>query len=172
MTIEKAIALLKEHGSDLRPSISLEGITPMVFSCTVSQQGASAEDIACVVRTCPEHLRRFWRVAAWCSLFEDRSYGQWGLRILTPAEAGEETREHAQRRPKVFLPGDLVAGRFLGDSDLLLVRCDESAADFGGVLIALPLDPRQDWYRVAHSFDEFLDNYINARGDKYWERGR
>lgn len=170
MGIEDAIRQIKERGSNLRPSISLAGIAPMVFSCTVPERGAGVEDVACTVQTCPEHLRKFWQVAAWAKLFEDRSYGQWGLHILTPQEAREETCKHAQRRPKTVQVGDLVVGRFLGDSDLLIVRCDDKANDFGEVLIALPLDPRQEWYHAAESFERFLEKYLDARGDKYWEQ--
>jgi hypothetical protein len=63
----------------------------------------------------------------------------------------------------------LVVGRFLGDSDLLVLRCDETAPDVGSTLIALPIDPRGDWPTVARSFREYLERLIAAEGDKYWE---
>jgi hypothetical protein len=61
-----------------------------------------------------------------------------------------------------------VIGKFLGDSDLLIVRCDAAAKDFEAVLIALPLDPRCDWYAVGTSFAAFLDEYVEKGGQKFW----
>jgi hypothetical protein len=36
-------------------------------------------------------------------------------------------------------------------------------------LIALPLDPRVDWYAAGASAAEVLDQLLNADGEKYWE---
>jgi hypothetical protein len=117
----------------------------------------------------PDDVLRFWREAAWARLFEDATYGQWGLEILAPGAARAETERQQLARKREFIQGDLVLGRFLGDSDLLIVRSDKAQSDFGRVLVALPLDPRRDWCPVASSFEDFLSKYASAFGDKYWE---
>jgi hypothetical protein len=63
-----------------------------------------------------------------------------------------------------------VIGKFLGDSDLLVIRCSQSEEDFGNVLVALPLDPRPDWDHVAESLADFLDEYAKTGGEKYWTK--
>jgi hypothetical protein len=60
-------------------------------------------------------------------------------------------------------------GRFLGDQDLLIVRCNRSAPDFGSVLICTPLDDRQDWSVVADSFTGFVAHFAKEQGAKFWE---
>jgi hypothetical protein len=51
---------------------------------------------------------------------------------------------------------------------LLVIRNDAKAIDFGNVLVALPIDPRSEWHRVADSFGSFLEFYIKSGGNKYW----
>jgi hypothetical protein len=60
-------------------------------------------------------------------------------------------------------------GEFLGDQELLVLAPSEP--DRGHVLIALPLDDRSDWHAAAGDLAEFLDRYLNALSDKYWEAG-
>ena len=62
-----------------------------------------------------------------------------------------------------FEATDAVVGEFLGDTDVLVLEVN------GGVLVALPLDPRTDWPRVASTLSEFLTPYLQAAGEKYWE---
>jgi len=64
--------------------------------------------------------------------------------------------------------GDVIIGEFLGDSDLLLIRCDSNSNDFGAVVVVLPLDDRPEWYLVAYSFIEFLWAYLSSGGEKFW----
>lgn len=169
MTIDQVICLLKERGSHLRDPISDGSIPAMAFSCAFSPNGARTEDIQPIAGTCPIPLQEFWRITESGRLFEDSTYGQWGLEILRPKQATEATRVEFERHPIDYIDGDLVIGRFLGDSDLLIIRCDESSPDFGRLLVALPLDPREEWYKVADSFEDFLSRYVEAKGDKYWE---
>jgi hypothetical protein len=61
-----------------------------------------------------------------------------------------------------------VVGEFLGDSDLLLVRCDPAAEDYGSVLVALPLDDRSEWDQAASSIEAFLLSYARTHGEKFW----
>lgn len=169
MTVNEAIQLLKEKGAQLRAPIELDGVSPMVFTCMFASNGVEPDALDALHITCPPDLLTFWTVAESARLFLDSTYGQWGLHLLEPSEAVEMTRIFAEERRREFCKGDLVVGRFLGDSDLLIVRCSEDEADFGKVLVAVPLDPRNDWYNVANSFAEFLENYIAAKGDKFWE---
>jgi hypothetical protein len=63
----------------------------------------------------------------------------------------------------------VILGRFIGDSDLLLVRADPQSPDFGRIIVVTGvIDPRPDWEIVAESFGEFLNRYVAARGDRYW----
>lgn len=117
----------------------------------------------------PPDLTEFWGACESARLFEDRKYGQWGLVLLSPQESTERSDVFRERRTRDYLLGDRIVGEFLGDSDLLLVRSDPESSDFGNVVVALPIDAREDWYVVARSFTEFLNKYAEAEGNKYWE---
>jgi len=117
----------------------------------------------------PPDLALLWDRTSKLRLFEDIRYGQWGLVIWGPAHALRESPLEIVRRKKDFRRGDLVVGEFLGDAELLVVRCDRGADDFGNVTIALEIDPRDEWPIVGKSFIEFLDKYVAAAGDKFWE---
>lgn len=123
----------------------------------------------------PDPLVDLWNATGSLRLFEDVTYGQWGLVVWSAAEALARTRQ------RITLPvdrkdGDLLLGTFLGDSDLLLVRCDPTAADYGKVIVELPLDRRVDWPIAGESIEAFLAAYVRQVGAKYWirqrERGR
>ena len=146
----------------------MDDMPPMTFSCDFSSEGASPGEIDMIPHTCPPNLREFWSVARTARLFEDTEYGQWGLEILPPQRAVDMIAVRRTERQRDFIAGDLVIGEFLGDSDLLVIRCDESKSDFGEVLIASPIDPRSDWDRAAESFADFLDKYARSGGEKYW----
>jgi hypothetical protein len=168
MTVHEAVELMKQEGSRLATPIPVDGMTPMTFDCTFSSERATANDINGVLPNCPRDLWDFWCEARSARLFVDQQYGQWGLEILDPPQAGEATNEYGKERKADYVDGDIIIGRFLGDSDLLLVRCDHTSMDYGNVLVALPLDRRSDWYRVADSFGSFLDKYVRSGGEKYW----
>jgi hypothetical protein len=118
----------------------------------------------------PAELREFWRNASTAKIFEDVEYGQWGLQILSPSESELVTNDEKNGyRSKSFRPGDLVVGQFIGDGQLLIVRCDPAMADFGSIVIAEEIYGREDWSIAARDFSEFLNKYANANGDMYWE---
>lgn len=87
----------------------------------------------------------------------------------SPDKARLLTDKFREQRTRAYAAGDLVVGEFLGDSDLLIVRCDTTAADYGKVVVALPLDPRGEWYEVAESLGKFFEKYERAHGAKFWE---
>jgi hypothetical protein len=132
---------------------------------------ANEEELAGLPAGVSPEVRAFWAVAREAALFKDAQYGQWGVQILSPAAAISKTERYRHQRARDFRSGDLVVGRFFGDSDLLVLRCDEASSDRGSILVALPLDLRSDWPVVARSFREYLEELIATEGDKYWEVG-
>lgn len=142
---------------------------PFKLSCRVDP-GASADEIskAAPSGSGAEDLRDLWSTSREAWLFEDTEYGQWGLHLLRPAESTERTSIERALRPDDLRADDLVVGEFLGDSDLLVFAPSEVEA--GRYLIALPLDPRKDWYVAGGSIGEVLQRLLDANGDKYWEQ--
>ena len=102
-------------------------------------------------------------------LFVDVTYGQWGLDVLSPDDVARETGDFSRTRPGDHRAGDLIVGRFVGDSDRLLVRCNEAADDYGQVIVLTALDPRNDWYRTGLDLEQFAARYIAVEGEKFWE---
>lgn len=119
--------------------------------------------------TLPLAIIHLWDKTSGLRLFEDVTYGQWGLILWTPDRVITEQEKRIAQRKEDFRPGDLIIGEFLGDSDLLVLRCDATALDFGNVMIALPLDSREEWYLAANSLHSFLSQFLAAKGDKFWE---
>ena len=39
-------------------------------------------------------------------------------------------------------------------------------------MIALPIDRRTEWDTVGSALTDFLDRYVQASGDKFWEAAR
>lgn len=117
----------------------------------------------------PDDLTDLWSETSGLRLFEDKMFGQWGLVVYSGEGALTKTKEVAIARPRDFRNGDLILGEFLGDSDLLVLRCDPNSPDFGAVTISTPMDRREEWHNAANSLHEFLSLFIAASGDKYWE---
>lgn len=139
--------------------------TRFLLACS-SEQGPAAGDTGAAI---PVELAEFWRCFTEARLFVDTSFGQWGLKLHKPEEARRLTSRFRTQRTRDHVEGDLVLGEFLGDSELLLVRCDPNAADYGRVVVALPMDPRGDWYDAAGDLGVFLEKYERAQGAKFWE---
>jgi hypothetical protein len=116
----------------------------------------------------PNDVLEWWKYVVSAALFEDITFGQWGLCIFSQQDAYHITAKYQNERPGVFLKTDLVLGHFLGDSDLLFVSC--SPKDYGQIFVALPIDARKDWYKVADSFLSFLELFYKNKGDKFWTR--
>lgn len=165
MAIEETIKRLERDWATPRSIIRHGKSTMFRFQCSF-ESGPITGDAGIAV---PKTLQAFWNFAKSARLFEDVEYGQWGLVLMSPKTAATRTKDFANVRAKESLPGDLVVGEFLGDQDLLLLRCDPEAEDFGRVLVALPLDSREDWYDVSPDLDAFLLAYERAQGAKFWE---
>jgi hypothetical protein len=119
--------------------------------------------------TLPLTIINLWNQTSGLRLFEDITYGQWGLILWSPNQIITEQEKRIAQRKEDFRPGDLIIGEFLGDADLLVLRCDATSPDFGNIIIALPLDSREEWDIAANSLESFLNQLIAANGDKFWE---
>jgi hypothetical protein len=119
--------------------------------------------------TLPFTIINLWNQTSGLRLFEDITYGQWGLILLSPNQIITEQEKRIAQRKSDFRPGDLIIGEFLGDADLLILRCDATSPDFGNVMIALPLDSREEWDLAGLTLESFLNQLIAANGDKFWE---
>jgi hypothetical protein len=116
----------------------------------------------------PDDVKSLWETCRSARLFEDADYGQWGLVLLDPQASRERTDAECQARPQDMRADDVVLGEFLGDQELLVIAPSESGRR--RVLVALPLDPREDWFGVAEDMAKFLYSFLHAEGNKYWER--
>lgn len=145
------------------------GDNPFNLSCRVDP-GASADEIAQAAPSASEseELRDLWATSRESWLFEDTEYGQWGLHLLQPADSTARTSTERAQRPDDLRADDVVLGEFLGDSELLVFAPSE--VEGRRYLIALPLDPREDWYAAGGSIVEVLQRLLDANGDKYWEQ--
>jgi hypothetical protein len=169
MTIDECVNVLRTNSVRSADIPSSVGLPPMVFASSTAGGSATAEECDAVAfGHCPPDLKEFWRLTRSAKLFVDITTGQWGIEILSPDEAATETNEYHRVRARDALKGDLIVGRFLGDSQLLLVRCDKEAYDFGSVIVVGPIDRRVDWGFVAASLQEFLNRYIDTRGEMFW----
>lgn len=142
-------------------------LSPFSLQCRFSGP-ANAASIHSIPSAPPE-LIEFWQVAETADLFKDCHYGQWGLTILGPTATRSATEEFLSDRPSEYREGDLVVGKFSGDSDLLILRNARQLEDYRNVIIATPIDKRSEWYLAASNFTEFLHKFEQEQGAKFWE---
>ena len=117
----------------------------------------------------PPELVDLWHGASRLHLYEDYQYRKWGLILWSPAQILENHRKAAHSRESELRPADLLIGEFLGDDDLLGIRCERSLTDFGTVFVSPARLPRSEWYFLSLSLSEFLNLYLETTGDKWWE---
>lgn len=145
------------------------GDNPFKLGCLLSASATDEEIRSAWPDGPPRELAEAWSVSRESRLFEDVDYGQWGLVLLSPAESARRTAEQRELRPDDYRAEDVVIGEFLGDLELLVLAPSEAADQ--RVLVALPLDGRQDWYPAAPDLAQFLERYRDQRGAKFWESG-
>jgi len=165
--IEKLIHAIESLGVVDSPDASI----PMPMHCQVLppqpwDKKAFEESVGI---TLPLAIIHLWDKTSGLRLFEDITYGQWGLILWSPNQVMTEQEKYIAQRKEDFHLGDLIVGEFLGDADLLVLRCDETSPDFGNVMIALPLDSREEWYLAANSLESFLSQFIATKGEKFWQ---
>ena len=163
--IHEILSMLEREWSEPRQTLHNGKPTVLPLSVRLERATKALE----VVIPAPPDVMSFWSEFRSARLFEDQRHSQWGLVLVPPERALELTDRLFRDRARDTAQGDLVVGEFLGDSDLLIVRADPEAADYGSVLVALPLDRRKDWHRVGSSLADFLHKYASAEGAKYWE---
>ena len=119
----------------------------------------------------PPDLVSLWNVCGGLTLYEDNMHFQWGLIVRAPPdpELFDLNKEYLEDVRECAQPGDLIFGRFRGDRERPLIRCDKSATDYGSIMIVDEMDIRPDWYKAAGSLEEFLVGFMDAHGEKYWE---
>lgn len=142
---------------------------PFNATSTIAQPASDAQVAAAWSGvSVPQDVAALWLECKSARLFEDTDYGQWGLVLLSPLASARRTAEERRSRPEDMREGDVVIGEFLGDQDLLVVAPSQGTEC--RVLVALPLDPRAEWYAVATDLESFLERYFDAGGEKFWER--
>ena len=165
--IEKLNHIIESIGIIDSPDVSI----PMPMHCQVllpQPWDKKAFEEALGI-TLPLAIAHLWDKTSGLRLFEDVTYGQWGLILWSPDRVLTEQEKRIAQTKEDFRPGDLIIGEFLGDCDLLVLRCNATFPDFGNVLIALPLDSREEWYVAANSLESFLNQFLAACGNKFWE---
>jgi hypothetical protein len=118
----------------------------------------------------PEEIKLLWSRASELRLHEDVNYGQWGCILWSPVEIVARHRQALGWRGRDdFRPGDVILGEFRGDADLVVLRCDPSQTDYGTIVVALAMDPRDDWPCVSSSITEFVLRFLSRPDKKFWE---
>lgn len=168
-TIKSVISQLRIQWGTPKPAIHRGETVPFDLVCRFSE-GVTDIELLGLKDMVPNDLLDFWKEANEADLFVDPKYGQWGLRIWSPSKAMKKTQQLRSLPSMQLTSSDFVIGEFLGDADLMVVRCEPTAADFGNILISLGIDSREDWPVIAGTFTEFLSIYTHESGDKFWER--
>lgn len=169
--VDAIVDRLKGEWGVARPASHGGVLLPVSLRCSFENPASEAAlQSVSAQAAVPPQLLAFWTASNGARLFEDEQYGQWGLRLYSASESLQETSRFAQDRPADVQQGDLVIGEFLGDSDLLIIRCDPSLESYGSMIVALPLDDRADWDRVSPDFGSFLLIYSNTNGEKFWRK--
>ncbi len=167
--VVELLQVLRRDWSHSRVAIHRGAPSPFPLKCSFGPPLPSEAYVESLPVRASRDLFDFWGVAQSAELFKDQLYGQWGIEILSPSDAVVETRRQLRERASDFNQSDLIVGRFFGDSDLLVLQCEQGSPDYGSIHVALPLDPRADWPDAARSLGQFLERLIKAQGDKYWE---
>ena len=110
----------------------------------------------------PQELVDLWNRYAdmFLCVNEQRDFG---LHIFSPGYFSPRylidlNRTEIPMRSQDFVAGDLIIGEFLEGVESVVLRCDPDAPDYGCVLIAREIMPREDWPVVAPSLNIFIRN--------------
>src|SRR5262245_50841579 len=89
----------------------------------------------------PEPVAELWDCCGGMILYEDDTYQQSGLVVLSPEAVIAKNNAYRTEDADRALPGDVVFAEFHGDLRLAVLRGDKNAADFGAVMIVAEMDP-------------------------------
>lgn len=116
----------------------------------------------------PEDLQSLWHYVSQLYIAQDMTYGQWGLFIWSP----DETLENNQNDPRYnyyhLMRGEIIIGNLIGDSDIVIMRCDKNQDDFGAIILAEAIVDREEYEIVASSLSEFLERFLQSPHKKFW----
>lgn len=170
MSVESVLREIAASAPYIRPGSSLD--PPVVLESSVHPPVRwDPESIEkTIVGSLPDELRVLWSEASEIRLNCDNHYGQWGCILWSPDDLLARQRDSMSWRGGGgdFRSGDLIVGEFRGDCDLVVVRCNALASDYGHVLIAVDTDERKEWPCVAASLSEFIARFQGDPLHKYW----
>jgi hypothetical protein len=158
----------------LRPELVADGpgqTNPLRLGCLVEPPASEADILAAWPEpaSVPAELRELWLMTGGARLFEDVEYGQWGLELLSPKASASRTVEgRSSYLSEDLRPDDVVFGEFIGDQEVLVYAPSESSSR--RILVAIPLDGRDEWPAAETTVTEFLVRYRAARGKQYWSK--
>jgi hypothetical protein len=167
-SLNELLAQMKSHWCNPRSAIHRGAEIPFKLRCSLNA-GAEEHQLSSIKENLPQEVKDFYVMADGAILFKDDEYGQWGLKLYSLDEITGATNLYLDERSRDSLEGDLIIGEFVGDSDLLLLRCDHNTNDFGSVVVVSAIDPRADWEVASTDFVSFLQELYSHQGDKYWE---
>jgi hypothetical protein len=171
--IKQFVDLVRAHGLPERPEEDSSGLSkPWVYVSEapppVKWDRPSVE--SALGAQLPPEVVDLWAEAGGLNLYVEKNYRQWGLVVWSPTEVvAGNLRMRRVLRTSDLRHGDVIIGNFEGDTDLLLLRCDRAANDYGSVIIIDALERRKSWKVAARSLAVFLERFCEARGEKYWE---
>lgn len=88
------------------------------------------------IKKLPLEYKSFLLVSNGAFLFWDEKYGQGGLNFYSLEEFENKVNFWlSSYRADSLIKGDLIIGEFLGDSDFVVLRCDDEASDYGAIII-------------------------------------
>lgn len=159
--------------SSLDEALDLYRMTPVLYEAVTMLSNvdlpASEADIRAAWRdgAVPDEVRELWLTSRSARLLVEETYGASGLEILSPANSATSTSEWFGEREDMR-EGDVLVGRFLGDADRLVFAPSESGRR--RLLVADPIDYRDNWYGAARTIAGFLIRYHESCGDAFWSR--
>lgn len=114
----------------------------------------------------PSDIMEFWGICSFAKFFVETS-SLWGIELMSPAESRHRTEEEFDRIPDELEVGDIVIGRFHGHADVLIRKGGPGP----GLVLApdLLVDDYCDWWVLGETVGDFVEKYVAARGEFWWE---
>ncbi len=116
----------------------------------------------------PDDLSFWWSYVHEATLFKGLLHHQSGIYIFPGEYSKVATRKFFERSEGGSFKDGIVFGTFISDFDQAIVSCKEGPS-YGKVFIAQQMVHFQKWPWVADSFLEFIQTFVNHKGEKFWE---